>query len=144
MKEEQILSEVPNNYPVCLNRNCPKADTCLRQQVEREVDESATVWTIISPKHLAKLKGDCPYYRPNAKASFAKGFMNILENMPHNQRQRAILLLKNQFSERTYYRMRKGERLLSPAEQRIVLNILKKCGIAGTPEFDAYEECYEW
>ena len=68
----------------------------------------------------------------------------ILDNLPHKQRQLAIIHLMEYFSRRTYYRIRKGERLLSPAEQRDVQKILKQCGATGKQEFDAYVEDYEW
>ena len=106
MEEEHHFTNVPYNYPLCLNRQCPKASTCLRQLVEQEVPDSAEYWVVISPKYQAKLK--------------------------------------EYFSRRTYYRIRKGERLLSPAEQRDVQKILKQCGATGKQEFDAYVEDYEW
>lgn len=144
MKEERNFSDVPYNYPLCLNRQCPKAATCLRQLVEQETPDSVEFWMIISPKHQATLEGDCPYYRPNTKVRYAKGFMNILENLPQKQVQHATSLLINRFSQRTYYRIRKGERLLSPSEQQDVLSIFKKCGVTKMQGFDAYAEYYEW
>ena len=144
MKEEHYFPNVPHNYPLCLNRQCPKASTCLRQLVEQEVPDSAEYWVVISPKYQAKLKGACPHYRSSQKVQYAKGCMNILDNLPHKQRQLAIIHLMEYFSRRTYYRIRKGERLLSPAEQRDVQKILKQCGATGKQEFDAYVEDYEW
>ena len=131
MEEEHHFTNVPYNYPLCLNRQCPKASTCLRQLVEQELPDSVEYWVIISPKYQAKLQ-------------YAKGCMDILDNLPHKQRQLAIIHLMEYFSRRTYYRIRKGERLLSPAEQRDVQKILKQCGATGKQEFDAYVEDYEW
>ena len=48
------------------------------------------------------------------------------------------------FSRRTYYRVRKGERPLSPSEQQVVLNALKRCGVKEPKDFDAYFEEYDW
>ncbi len=42
------------------------------------------------------------------------------------------------------YRVRKGERPLSPDEQKSMLNILKQCGINDPGKFDAYFEAYDW
>ena len=133
MEEEHHFTNIPYNYPLCLNRQCPKASTCLRQLIEQEVPDSAEYWVVISPK-----------YRSSQKVQYAKGCMNILDNLPHKQRQLAIIHLTEYFSRRTYYRIRKGERLLSPAEQRDVQKILKQCGATGKQEFDAYVEDYEW
>lgn len=144
MKEEHDFSKVPHNYTLCLNRECPKAATCLRQLVEQEITENTKYLVIINPKHQATLTGDCPYYRSSTKVSFAKGFINLLDNLSTNQVRKVIPLLIGQFSRRTYYRVRKGERLLSLSEQKAVLNILKRCGINGKQEFDAYVEEYDW
>lgn len=144
MEEEHHFTNIPYNYPLCLNRQCPKASTCLRQLVEQEVPDSAEYWVVISPKYQAKLKGACPHYRSSQKVQYAKGCMNILDNLPHKQRQLAIIHLMEYFSRRTYYRIRKGERLLTPSEQQRILNILKNCGATHLQNFDAYVEDYDW
>ena len=144
MKEEHDFSKVPYNYELCLNRECAKASTCLRQLVEQEIPDTVKFWYIISPKHLSTLTGECPYYRSSAKVRFAKGFIKLLDNLPNKQTREIIQLLMMRFNERTYYRIRKGERLLSPSEQIEIQNILKQCGVTETQEFDAYVEDYEW
>ena len=99
---------------------------------------------IISPKYLSTVKGGCPHYRSSTKVRYAQGFIGILENLPYKQMQTVILHLMNYLGRRTYYRARKGERLLSPSEQQHILNILRNCGITTTQEFDAYVEDYDW
>ena len=73
MKEEIDFTKVPYQYAMCLNRKCSKANTCLRQLTEQSVPEKIEYWDILSPKHLAALQGDCPYYRSNTKVRYAKG-----------------------------------------------------------------------
>ena len=90
------------------------------------------------------MEGDCPHYRSNRKVRYAKGFIGILENLPYKQMQTVILHLMSYLGRRTYYRSRKGERLLSPSEQQRILNILKSCGVTAPQEFDAYVEDYDW
>lgn len=144
MKTEISYDQVPYNYIICLNRECPQANTCLRQRVEQIVPANVKYWSIISPKNLATLKGTCPHYRSDTKIRFAKGFITMLENLPHNQMQMVVSKLLRYFCQRTYYRSRKGERLLSPSEQKGILNILKTCGVANPQDFDAYVEEYDW
>lgn len=134
----------PISTRCALTDNVRKADTCLRQLAEQHVPEEVEHWTIISPKCLATVKGDYPYYRSNIKAYYAKGFIGILENLPHKQMENVVAHLMSLFNRRTYYRARKGERLLSPAEQQQVLNILKHCGVVQFPKFDEYIETYDW
>ncbi|MDD3039182.1 DUF6078 family protein [Bacteroides sp.] len=144
MKEKIDFSVVPFEYQMCLNPKCPKATTCLRQLAEQSAPEDLKYWCIVSPRHLATLKGECPYYRSNTKVRYAKGFIEILDNLSRKQMQGIVPYLMGAFGRRTYYRVRKGERLLSPSEQQVILNILKKHGVKGTQEFDAYIDDYDW
>lgn len=144
MEEKIDFAKVPYQYAMCLDQQCPKANTCLRQLTEQSVPETSEYWVIISPKLLDTIKGNCPYYRSNTKVRYAKGFIELLENLPHKQMQIVILHLMSYLGRRTYYRSRKGERLLSPNEQRQILSILKNCGVTTPQEFDAYVEDYDW
>lgn len=138
------FSQVPNNYMMCLHRECVQATTCLRQLAERMAPAQLPRWTIVSPKYLASQEGACPYYRPAVKIRLAKGFTGMLGNLLYKQMQPVVSELQLLFGRRTYFRVRKGERLLSPAEQQQVLQILHKYGISHPPEFDAYLEVYDW
>lgn len=144
MEEEHKLYEIPYGYHLCLKRECPKASTCLRQLAEQKISDDVEYWFIISPKFQAASKGDCPHFRANQKIIYAKGFVGMLDNMPNKQMKRVISYLIREFGQRTYYRVRKGERLLTPSEQQEILTILKKCGVEEPPRYDAYVEDYAW
>ena len=137
-------TKVPTDYALCLNRKCPLASSCLRQLVEQCVTNTSEFWTIVSPKRIASQQGDCAYYRSSVKVQFAKGFVDILGNLQNKQTKYVIARLINLFSRRTYYRIRKGERLLSPDEQQKVLAIFKEYGANGSLEFDSYVKDYCW
>ena len=144
MQENIDISVIPSNYPICFNRECSKAVTCLRQIAEQNTPDEKERLIIISPKYLSTLKGACPHYRSSKKVRYAKGFIKILDNLPYTQMRKVISKLTTYFGRTHYYRVRKGERLLSPAEQQGVLNILKNCGATGLQEFDKYIEEYNW
>lgn len=144
MNKKINFSQVPSYYKMCLNQECVNAGTCLRQLAEQSVPPNIECLTIISPKYLATQKGECPHYRPNNKVYFAKGFIRILENLPYKQMRIVISCLITHFNRRNYYRIRKGERLLSPTAQQEFLNILKSCNVSDPGEFDAYLEEYDW
>lgn len=144
MEEKIDFTKVPYQYAMCLNQKCPKANTCLRQLTEQSVPENIKQWVIISPKNLATIEDDCPYYRSNNKVRYAKGFIKILDDIPHKQMQTVVSCLISYLGRRTYYRSRKGERLLTPFEQQQVLAILKNCKVVHPQEFDAYIEDYDW
>ena len=125
MKEKINASAIPDAYLLCLNQDCPKATGCLRRIAEQQTS-------------------DCPYFRPSGKQTYALGFIGMLEQMPYRQMQEAASRLLNHFGRRTYYRVRKGERPLSPNEQKSILKILEQCHVGDPGKFDAYFETYDW
>ena len=143
-KKELTFSDIPNNFLWCTNRQCPKAGTCLRQLAERLSPEERISCTTINPKHLDKFKEECPYFRTNKQVKYAKGFLGIMENLTAKQTRFFINRIISNSSLRTYYRVRNGERVLSPAEQQSIINILKECGATFSIEFDSYFEDYYW
>ena len=48
------------------------------------------------------------------------------------------------FGRSAYFERRSGDTLLSPAEQKIVLNALHQAGVKDDFEFDKYVELYNW
>lgn len=143
MKEEIDFTKVPYQYAMCLNRKCSKANTCLRQLTEQSVPEKIEYWDILSPKHLAALQGDCPYYRSNTKVRYAKGFIKILEALPYKQMQAVISHLMSFLAGEPTTGSAKVNVSL-PSEQQRILTILKNCGVTHPQDFDVYVEDYDW
>lgn len=133
--------KIPYNYAMCIMSNCPKAATCLRQVILADTDEKRL--TILNPRML-DLKNQCTYYKPAQKVVYAKGMKNVMGLLPHDQHSSIANNLKLRFGERTYYRIRRGERLLNPNEQQAVRNLLAHYGFTQSWDFDAYEEDYLW
>ena len=48
------------------------------------------------------------------------------------------------FGMNMYYRMRRGDRLITPTEQEAIYQMLEQQGVTARPEFDAYVEGYLW
>lgn len=145
MKEKELeFSDVPNNFLWCIDRQCPKSETCLRQMAERLAPTSLVQYSIINPKHIASLGSECPYYCPNTKVQYAKGFLGILENLTAKQARFFAQRIISNSSRRTYYRVRSGERPLSPAEQESIQNVLKECEATVPMKFDSYYYDYFW
>ena len=114
MKEKELaFSDVPNNFLWCINRQCSKAETCLRQLAERLSPEELISCSAINPKHLAKFKNECPYFCSNKQVRYARGFLGILENLTAKQTHFFINRVISNSSRRTYYRVRNGERAIS-------------------------------
>lgn len=144
MKETFNYEKIPHNYTLCLMNKCKQADSCLRQLAEQAMPDHVLTCKIIHPKHLKVSNDVCSHYRPNTKVHYAKGFLNILGGIPYKDSRKIIDNLKNHYGYRSYYRMRKGERTLSPEEQQHFRSLLKTYGFPKIQEFDSYEEEYLW
>ena len=55
-----------------------------------------------------------------------------------------ILILIGKFGRNAYYERRRGDTALTPKEQRIVLDALKKVGVKEEVTFESYEENTNW
>ena len=137
-------SQIPFEYPLCSNNTCSNANTCLHQLAEQSFSDTYQTCVYLNPKMLAKIDGACSYYKSNTKVKYAKGMMNMLNDMPHKQMKGFVRSLKENFSSRTYYRMRKGERLLSPSEQEQVIQLAESNGANIVQVFDEYVLKYQW
>lgn len=83
MKEKELaFSDIPRNFLWCINRQCPKAATCLRQLAERLSPVTLVSCETINPNHLTGPADGCPYFRSNKQVRYARGSRN--PRKPHH------------------------------------------------------------
>ncbi len=136
--------EVPNNYTLCIKNDCPKAATCLRHVAVGMMSSEVQRWSIVSPAYLAQTEGECPVYRSAEKVQYARGFVRMMSALTVKQAHAFKDGIVSTFGMNMYYRMRRGERLITPTEQEEIYALLEKQGVPERPEFDAYVEDYLW
>ena len=136
--------KVPNNYTLCIKGDCPKASNCLRHVAVAMMPAEVQRWSIVSPAYLAQVEGECPMYRSAEKVQYARGFVRMMSAMTVQQAHAVKDSVIATFGMAMYYRMRKGTRLITPAEQETIYNLLEQQGITERPTFDAYTEDYLW
>ena len=81
----------------------------------------------------------CTYFRPIRKVRYARGLKNVLkqlEQLPYDRAVAAKQAIKGNFATRTYYRVRSGERLVSPDEQAKIARVLRAWGLREEPVYD--------
>ena len=147
MKQEsstKTSEKVPNNYTLCIKDDCPKAANCLRHAAVAMMPAEVQRWNIVSPAYLAQMEGECPMYRSAEKVQYARGFVQMMSAMTVHQAHVMKDSIIAAFGMAMYYRMRKGTRLITPAEQETIYNLLEQQGITERPAFDAYTEDYLW
>lgn len=134
---------VPADYPLCLHADCPMAAACLHQLACDQIETSNRYLRLVNPKRCSK-DDKCEYYQDPTPMRYARGFKNIQEKMYSKQYKRFMHKLIGKFGRTAYFERRRGDTLLSPKEQQIVLAVLREVGIEGEIEFDSYEENVNW
>lgn len=140
---KKIYTGIPFQYPVCLHADCPRAATCLHQIVYPKLMKSDTILKLVNPQMCAK-DGQCQFYRDSKPVKYARGFTNFQSRMYPGQYYKFMRILIATFSRNSYYERRRGDTLLSPKEQEIVLEALHRVGITEDFPFDQYEEFTNW
>ncbi len=143
-KTPQTSGEVPTSYTLCIKSDCPKAAMCLRYKATLMVPADVMKWSILSPAYLAQTKGECPHYRSAEKVKYARGFVRMMSALTVKQAHVVKDSIVATFGMNMYYRMRRGERLITPTEQEAIYQMLEQQGVTARPEFDAYVEDYLW
>ena len=141
-KESFDYSKVPHNFGLCAAADCPHADTCLRRIAYTHTPASVTFPPTLNPKTIEAMAGKCEYYRSNQKVRYAKGFVRTTEALAVSASGTFRYGLIGNWGIRRYYQKRKGETLLSPAEQQKVMALARKLGLQQEEYFDSYVEEY--
>lgn len=140
---EKFHKSIPTDYPLCLHTDCPKADTCLHQLAFHRHVELGIYLKLINPLQCTK-QDNCPHYANNKPIIFAKGFTNFQKRMFPEQYDKFMTRLILHFGRNAYYQRRRGDILLPPNEQEIIMAALKKSGTILQMEFDEYIEAINW
>ena len=135
---------VPLNYTLCIKSDCPKAAMCLRYKATLMIPADVMKWSILSPAYLAQTEGECPHYRTAEKVRYARGFVRMMSTLTVTQAHAFKGDIIATFGMNMYYRMRRGDRLITPTEQEAIYQMLEQQGVTARPEFDAYVEGYLW
>ena len=142
--ETKTSEKVPNNFTLCIKGDCPKSANCLRHVAVAMMPAEMQKWSIISPAYLAQMEGECPLYRSAEKVQYARGFVRMMSALTVQQANAVKGNIIATFGMNMYYRMRRGERLITPTEQEEIYQMLEKQGVTTRLEFDAYEKDYLW
>ena len=142
MSKKEYTS-LPDHYPVCMHSDCPMAKTCLHQLAYATILENDEYLHLINPNRCNKDE-TCVYYRNNKPVAYARGFTNFQKCMFPNQYKLFMGILISKFGRNPYFERRRGDIALSPDEQKVILEAIKRVGITEKMEFDKYEEKTNW
>lgn len=143
---EKLLdySQAPASFGLCAAEDCPHAATCLRQLALKQVPANRIFLPILNPNRTKSTKKTCDYYCSNEKVRYAKGFMRTINALTLQVAESFRYRMISYMGRKNYYLKRKGESVLTPAEQQRVIATAKELGIVQNEYFDSYVEEYRW
>ncbi len=138
------MQDKVDHYTICFIDHCPLHRQCLRWLVGKYADSTRDVYTSINPHNPLMASDSCPQFRQNIRVVMKKGFTNMYHDMPgYLEKQiRDQLIIK--FGRKQYFEMRKGERLITPDQQKMFEKVVRANGWQGPINFDGEEEDWLW
>ena len=118
-------NEKPQWWAVCQQTSCPRSGECLRYQAFTQIPDGVKSWPCVLPQ--AAKEGECPCFVKSERLKMARGFSEIKNKVRARDVRMAIRLKLTEYlgSKGSYYRYKDGEKLLSPEQQRWILNLLE-------------------
>lgn len=145
MNEVINLSEMPKLFNLCNQTECPCAGTCLRQILYPEIaGREQPLLDMINPVWAAKQKKPCKYYLKNEKVRRARGFKCTTRAIPSGSISSFRSSAIHRIGYKRYYQGRRGDILLTPEEEAVIIRLAKKYGVQRECYFDSYEYVLVW
>lgn len=128
---------------LCMKTDCVHAGECERLQAFLRGEVREEIIEVVNPA----LVGDgthCPHGARRQMVAFARGFQRACDRLSQKTLREVSLALSLIYGRNPYYKMRRGDRLISPEDQSVILSVFRKNGIADTDIFDSFEEQEQW
>ena len=142
--EIAAVRPMPKTFRLCVKGDCPRAAECLRHVALSLVSPDEQTIPVINPAYLAATEGDCPVFHSATPVCYARGFVKMLSTLTVTQANALRVRLESHFGHTLYFRLRSGKRLIAPAEQAHIRQVMTELKVHPLPDFDAYVEAYNW
>lgn len=138
-KAKNIKKDSIMDYATCPLASCKKSGTCIRYAAYLKAQEEKESFTILNTSKFTTSDAGCENYLTPVKQRMARGFCRLYETLPkcnsHYFWTRALFT-----SETSWYRAKRGDLLLTPKEQEILLATFRENGADVSVGFDGYVE----
>ncbi|MCR5181337.1 MAG: DUF6078 family protein [Bacteroidaceae bacterium] len=127
--------EVPYDWALCFQNDCPMASTCLRFVAGEQIPEKVT-------RHMAVMRGarkgsTCSMYREAKTVTIAYGMTNLFNGLSREVTIGVRDKVMNLFGSRAhFYRYRAGKYPIGPDIQEKINRIFTKYNIKHPAKFD--------
>lgn len=144
MNEVIDLNEMPFTFGMCHLTECPHATTCLRQVVYSHANANRMFVNTLNPQWLEAQKGQYKCYLKSEKVRRAFGFIRTIRAIPSGTVGSFRATLMNRMGRKRYYQTRKGEIMLTEAEEQMIVKLANKYGVTLDEYFDRYKYVLLW
>ena len=138
------MKDKVDHYTICFIDSCPLHRHCLRWMVGRYADTSRETYLSVNPHNPLMGSDSCPLYREDIRVIKKKGFTNMYYDMPWHLEFKIRRQLIAKFGRKQYFEMRKGERLITPDQQKVIEQVMRANNWQGPINYDGEEEDYLW
>lgn len=142
--QEEAFREKEAHYLVCFIDTCPLREQCLRWLVGQYVSTTPLAYKSVSPRNPQTGDEHCVMFRKNQRAMMKRGMTKLYHEMPAYQEHRIRGMLIMMWGRKRYFEMRRGDRLITPAQQDDVEYACRYHGWQGPIVYDGEEEDWLW
>ena len=134
-------SDAPTSWALCLQDDCPLAQSCLRRTIGRMMPQDTLQHAIVLP---AAREGDrCRLFATPQPVQIAYGMTHLLDGLQTGLASTLRHQLYGIFGSRPqFYRFREGRYAISPQQQASIAALFTEHGITENPTFDRTTEEY--
>lgn len=129
--------DLPASFKFCFNNDCPLSADCLHRLAADELPAKVTWGPAVYPTAVAT--GRCPHYKQAREVRMAWGFDRFYDRVLAADIASLRAGLRQLLGGNgTYYRYQRGERLLTPEQQQLVIDYFARNGYPDNTEFEGY------
>ena len=133
------FSDVPKEWAICLQSDCPLAASCLRHHAGTLAPDDLKHHECVLPG--ARTGGACSAFVANHPVRLARGMKRLLKGIDYGKSMVMRKQLYNIFGSKSqYYRYCEGRWPIPPEQQARVADLFRQNGIASEPQYDDYFE----
>lgn len=136
------FNDVSPLLALCFNDGCQRKEECMRYRVGQQVPENVTSGKAVYPNALRD--GDCEHFYQLRVVKAARGFGNIFADVTQKHSAEMRMQIERYLGGHgTYYRYKRGERLLMPEQQEWICSLFEKYGYGRNVQFNDYLQVYD-
>ena len=138
-KAKNIKKDSIMDYAACPLASCKKSNTCIRYAAYLKAQAEKESFTILNTSKFTTSDTGCDHYLTPVKQRMARGFRALYETLPKCN-SHYFWTCVSFMNETSWYRAKRGDLLLTPNEQEILLAAFRENGADMSVGFDGYVE----